>query len=387
MRPVGLFNRFDLAPADFATCGEHRIVYAKDQTGGRFFLIFEAALTNPNPGLGAEGCRPVAQFWDSLKGKTGADLAASLAKFYYDGLAPGVEPVVHFTNYGFPLGQVRGNLFVQPLWQLREWRISLAADGSPVFVPLTVKANPFPPLYKAVAGGEDPKITALRAQFQAELVGARVSELVTVDQGGLINPEQAGDLFFQLGAAFPNKFNAFESTSQDNRDNPQVISTLDLKNKITTRLNQIGVGSGCQLTQEHILNRAGALSCGGCHQFTVGQPVAVGVNWPASAGFVHITEAGGLSPALDQFFLPARQQNLARHLQPAPVPAVPALAPGSPGYPRVFQDIRQRAITFSQAENRLSATNSLAEIENQVQSARAAEQVIPGAFVPFRRPH
>ena len=28
MKPVGLFNRFDLTPKDFGNCGEHRIVYA-----------------------------------------------------------------------------------------------------------------------------------------------------------------------------------------------------------------------------------------------------------------------------------------------------------------------------------------------------------------------
>jgi len=399
MKPVGLFNRYDLAPADFKTCGEHRIVYAKNTSGplDRFFLIFEAALDNPRPDLGAEGCRPIAEFWESLKGKTGNDLTTALSKFYYDGLAPGIEPVVHFTNYGLPFGQVRGNLFKQQPWQLREWRISLAADGAPVFTPVTVKTNPFPPLYGGPVSGENSGIAALRPAFQTEFVSTRVPELVSVDQGGIVNPESAGDLFFQLGAAFPNKYNGFESQSQPpppgSNDNPQLLATA-LKARITQRLNQIGIGSACQLTSEHILNRAGALSCGGCHQFSVGKPVAPGVNWPAVAlqGFVHIKEDGTLSAALEQFFLPARQQNLARHLQAAPAapaPAQPSAAatPADSGMQTAVQTLRLNATTLSNAESRLSAINSLTELEKQVQSARATEQATPGAFVTFRRPH
>ena len=391
MHVVGLFNRYDLAPSDFSTCGEHRIVYAKKSAGptNRFLLIFEAALDNPKPDLGAEGCRPIAQFWDSLKTKTGNELATALSKFYYDGLSPGIKPVVHFSHYGLPFGQVRGNLFIQQPWQLREWRISLSGDGSPVFTAVTVKSNPFPPLYSGPTSGEDPKITALRLQFQTEFVGSRLPELVSVDQGGIIgNPEPAIDLFFQLGATFPNRFNGFESTSQGPPppggpdENPATIAPPDLKNKITQRLTQIGVGSACELTQEHILNRAGALSCGGCHHFTIGKPIANDVNWPPSNGFVHIDENGNLSQALEQFFLPARQRNLTRHLQAAPTPPAATSAAPAP-----VQAVRDIAASIPGAASRLSAVTSLTELEKQVQSLRAADQVTPGAFVPFRRTH
>jgi len=388
MKVVGLFNRYDLAPADFKTCGEHRIVYAKNSSNqlDRFLLIFEAALDNPRPDLGAEGCRPIAQFWDSLKTKTGSDLATSLSKFYYDGLAPGIEPVVHFTNYGMPFGQVRGNLFKQQPWQLREWRISLSADGAPAFVPVTVKTNPLHSLYAAPTIGENPGIAALRQQFQAEFVGSRIAELVAVDQGGIANPEPQADLLFQLGAAFPNRFNGFESTSQNNpphpNENPREIATQDLRNKITQRLSQTGIGSACQLTQEHILNRAGALSCAGCHQLNAGQPVAPGVNWPESLQFVHIDEAGKLSNALELFFLPARQQNLARHLQ-----ATPASPPSPANTLSAARGVRQKVLTLNSDQSRLTAINSLSEMERLVQAARSAEQATPGAFISIRRPH
>ena len=44
--PIGLFNRFDLAPSGGGHCGEYRIVYAKRSGNGRErnLLIFEAIL-------------------------------------------------------------------------------------------------------------------------------------------------------------------------------------------------------------------------------------------------------------------------------------------------------------------------------------------------------
>jgi hypothetical protein len=395
MQVVGLFNRYDLAPSDFKTCGEHRIVYAKNSSGplDRFFLIFEAALDNPRPELGAEGCRPIAEFWDGLKNKTGTALAQELSKFYYDGLAPGIEPVVHFTNYGLPFGQVRGNLFVQQPWQLREWRISLSADGAPVFAPITVKTNPFPPFYGAQGANEDPKITALRPTFQSEFVDLRVPELVTVDRGGIAaEPEAQLDFLFGLGASLPNQFNGFESTSQGSSHDPRTVASSDLKANITQRLNHLGLGSACQLTEEHILNRAGALSCGGCHQFSNNKAVAPNVPWPRSRNFVHIDEKGDLSDALEQFFLPARQQNLARHVQPVPGPAPAPLAaapptPAAKGVAPAVQTARKTAAAIPKADSRLSAINSITELEKQVQALRSRDQATPGAFVPYRRTH
>ena len=117
--PIGLFNRFDLAPADGANCGEYRIVYAKNTaSSGRNFIIFEAVLPNPRTDLKLEGCRPVAQFWANLSTNSSASSrSAALKSFYFTGLA-GFSPVIHMNNYGnnsTGAGQVRTNLFMQPL--------------------------------------------------------------------------------------------------------------------------------------------------------------------------------------------------------------------------------------------------------------------------------
>ena len=137
MLPVGLFNRLDFTPQDMSNCGEYRIVYAKKNpaAGGfnRFFLIFEAALPNPDPNSNVEGCRQVAKFWDGFRSAPDDKIATPLNDFYYKGgsLAGGslnFEPVVDYRHYGLPNGQVRSNAFVggvQP-WHLLQWRTELA---------------------------------------------------------------------------------------------------------------------------------------------------------------------------------------------------------------------------------------------------------------------
>jgi hypothetical protein len=67
MEPLAVFNRFDLAPANWSHCGEHRIVYGKRNPDvpsppNRFLLIFEAAVPNPDPAAGEAGCRPITEF-------------------------------------------------------------------------------------------------------------------------------------------------------------------------------------------------------------------------------------------------------------------------------------------------------------------------------------
>ena len=74
MKPLAVFNRFDLAPADFAHCGEYRIVYGKENPAfapNRFLLIFEASVPNPDPDEGEAGCRPITEFWAGLSGISG----------------------------------------------------------------------------------------------------------------------------------------------------------------------------------------------------------------------------------------------------------------------------------------------------------------------------
>ena len=319
MVPVALFNRFDAAPADGSHCGEHRIVYAKQGgTPGRFFVIFEAVLPNPSPGLGLEGCRPVAEFWgslsDSVQFPDAASRAAALEAFYYNGL-PGFSPVVTHSNYGVPLGQVRTNLFVNFVtWQLREFRTSFDNGGASTLIVDTVKDNPLAQYYDSdfdpsvtppFAGVTDP---VLFAQEQGDFQGAFVADHMP----NLMAPELSGDpltafgIVNGFGAGFPNRFNEFQSISQGLSDDPAQVASNDFRNDVSGGLGATGLSVG------EVLNRAGAVTCGGCHQFSNNRVIGtdgdgLDVRWPSSAGFVHVTEGMALSAALENFFLPARE--------------------------------------------------------------------------------
>ena len=57
------------------------------------------------------------------------------------------------------------------------------------------------------------------------------------------------------------------------------------------------------------MNRAGTMTCGGCHDFSAGKELGNGATWPGkSFSFVHIDENGQLSPLLKDFFIPRRVQ-------------------------------------------------------------------------------
>ena len=139
--PIGLFNRFDLAPSDGANCGEYRIVFGKRSAGApppgnnRNLIIFEAQLQNPNPGCGMDGCRPVAQFWANLSTIANPLVRqAELQRFYFTGL-PGFSPVFDWKNYSGPKGQIRSNQFMtavsgQP-WQLKEYKLRRDCSAGP----------------------------------------------------------------------------------------------------------------------------------------------------------------------------------------------------------------------------------------------------------------
>ena len=328
MRPVALFNRFDLTPQDFSYCGEHRIVYAKGDpvsSTNRFFLIFEAAY-NPvkelDLGKRQAACRSVAKFWDSLKTQTAPNIIRSLEQFYYRGLdadqdgRPEFRPVVHQDHFGIPFGQLRGNLFVTPpfLWQLREWRLTVMPDGRQSFTMATVKNNPIAELYGPKEPVDD--LGTLQDKFKsvfvdnAESYAGTYLEQLTVFDRGLIDGSRnrKDELSAVLAMSVDNGFNDFQSESSGTRDEPlDQAKQGDIQQRIAAKLAPL---AGCKITSTHVLNRAGAISCGGCHQFSNAKELAPGVVWPNSAGFAHVTEAGQLSKALKEEFLPARRRIL-----------------------------------------------------------------------------
>ena len=194
--PVALFNRLDAAPVDWSNCGEHRIIYSfkapiPNVSGlpSRLLLIFEARTDNASPQkTGFEGCRATANFWRNLTDENDSGKRAErLEQFYYTGIAGASGPVVQAKNYGGPLGQVRGNFFInapgtQPKWQLREWIVVNSGQPTPAsLVPVTVKDNPLAQFYLDGNGSGDdaPKDATLeaseRVEFQNQFLGTSIT--------------------------------------------------------------------------------------------------------------------------------------------------------------------------------------------------------------------
>ena len=301
-KPVALFNRFDLAPASGAHCGEYRVVYAMQTAAGapvsgRAFIIFEAALANPTPASGIEGCFPIAQFWQGLTNDTLANRVTKLEKFYFTGTAiAGVAPVVkaaHYglsTNAGLPTaGQIRTNFFVDfNEWHLREFKTKRtctdAADPATCTLSIahvTVKTNPANELFD----GTHTNAAAYRTELSSRL-GSLLSTNVNT-----------------IGLAVSDRFNEFESVEAGNNVVYSAHANPAMRTAIQTKLTTLGSA----LTVDNVLDRATTQTCAGCHLFSSGQSLGGGKTWPGSLGFVQIDEFSNLSPALLGTFLPRRK--------------------------------------------------------------------------------
>lgn len=318
---VGVHNRFDLAPANGAHCGEYRIVYGKrpGTSGfGRNFIIFEAVLPNPNPAAGIEGCRAIANFWRDLSDDTSvSSRAAKLRAFYFEGRnAPGGTvlspiPVVHIDNYGnraSETGQVRTNQFMTQPWMLREFKLQRASSSTPArFVPVTVKVNPFGGLFNP--GSSDSRAASFRSHFLTQVASLAVNNVNTFNYEvpDTFNTAQSDAQAFSGVDVYTSQFGTGASTFRS-----------DIQAKLTS--------IGSTLTPDNIVARAQALSCAGCHNLSAGANLGGGLTFPfphQAPSFVHSseqTETGPegdrfqISPALTGTFLPHRQGVLAAYL-------------------------------------------------------------------------
>ncbi len=307
-KPIALVNRMDLAPLDGANCGEHRVVFARSG-GSRNLIIFEAVLPNPDPGCGLEGCRKVARFWASLSRiDDPARRARALRHFYLRGFpSRGIEPVIRAAHFGPGAGQLRTNQFMSgsedQTWQLREFKLvqvcPIIGDCFPQFVPVTDKHNPSGELFGS--NSSDPRAIPFKRHYLTQ-----VRNLAKPD----INS------FF---AAAPDRFNAGQSNAQGiENDYPLHFgSSPRFERTLARQLRWLG----SPLTPDHLVRRSMALSCAGCHQLNNNPPandLGEGVVWPASLGFVHVSEfqtevINGseqfvISPALEDVFIPHRER-------------------------------------------------------------------------------
>ena len=392
-------------------------------------MIFEARVDNASPQkVGFEGCRAVANFWRNLSDVSDVvQRAARLDEFYYKGI-PGVSgPVVQAKNYGGPLGQVRGNLFVnstgaQPKWVLREWIvINSGAPTAASFTPVTVKENPLAELYSDTTGPETldvPLETTERTEFQKQFKNTFLTRLVEPDvvrqflavgQPGYVaelDPKSVSfdaakykiDVLNRIGARFENRFNEFQSVSQQTEDDPKTVADGNgpvFKVSVTGALNAFVIDAAQKPTTDDILNRAGAVTCGGCHQFSnaraVGSVKGQPIEWPASAGFVHVNENSTLSPALTSVFIPFRTERLREASCIAPSAVAPEVAASAPRslalgsaqqayWQQLVKDARDQKIDVARKAVTRAAVEAITVL-------RQEEIQKPGYFVSNRRPH
>jgi len=319
--PVALFNRFDLAPSDGSTCGEYRIVYAKNAGVGRAFVIFEGILPNPNPGCGIEACRPVVDFWEGLAAhdpntSTGQTaLADALETFYFEGL-PGFEPVVHPQHYGsetsqgVSVGQIRTDLAITAggagggeTWRLREFHLEKQCSRRDacklIHQPVTTKDSPFASLFST-------QNTDTRAHMFWDYFPGQINTLVN-DKPANISV-QIDDLFNAgqattqapgpLGSPPPPYEAAFMAALPHNAFTDDISDALAALSPPRTDIHVY-----------EVVRRAETQSCAGCHRGSNNLELGGSINpkWPSSLGFTHVDENRKLSPALWCTFLPARK--------------------------------------------------------------------------------
>lgn len=374
---IGLFNRFDLAPQDGQTCGEHRIVFAVPQTPAsnldRAFLIFEAALPNPQPELGIDGCYPVTRFWQSLSGMTVTARLDALEDFYFDGLVEPITgvfigPVVTAQNYGFAIrpgtidpidpspdpvpvpveteaARVAGALALADVGG-RAMTDHVGPDGAVLRYGGTgrfgqIRTNMFVNFaewnlreFKTLLDCSDP-VRRCILRFEHVPVAANPANELFLDSH--VNSPKFQDTFLQqidalAAATNPNQIGLNVELEHDEAESvsqrtdvffslPGHTSAL-FRTSIQRVLNDLG----SPLTQDNILDRATTQTCAGCHRLSAGRNLG-GFTWPSDAGFVHITETGFLSSALTTTFLPRRREILddfiARRCDPSSVDPVP----------------------------------------------------------------
>ena len=338
--PVAAVNRFDLTTVSGNSCGEYRLIYAKESgltdPDDRVFMILEATLPNPHPGC-LLGCRPIAEYWKSLEAeKDPAALGEKLRTFFLNGIddfGPPMDPMnlglgsSGGYNGGFT-GQVRLSQHVGDEWELRQFSAGFDMKGSLSFVPVLVGNNPFPAYFEPVQATDSALLAETKQLFMDDFVITSVDQLAASrvqDMSASVN------LFFLSGesALGGQAVNDYVARVQGNDE------LLDL---IQDHIDAAGLGADCPagdpLTADSIVRRAAVQSCAGCHApskfLGPDRELGCGMTFPESLGEVQIDEKGARSPALRDVFLPHRANVMTTFLQACDEEAIHQSFAGTP---------------------------------------------------------
>ena len=361
--PVALVNRFDLAPENFLTCGEYRIVYAKHSgrtdPQDRVLLIFEGSLHNSTPRTSLSTCRPAVELWQELPHLDVVSRQQRLVEFYFQGVGT-LAPVIHAEHFASALakcqysgacGQIRLGQGMQVPFQYRQFRTQLDVDSSAGgnrlhLMPTRNSLSPRPRLW-------DLRATDLaRSSFFSELswsaAGLSTPDLATQQLD--LSPEYDAGESAVAGSARPS----FAELLAQSPAAEVARVKQDLMQRIPTAL---ACPDDDPMNADALVQRVTAFTCAGCHApdqvLSAGRKLGCGQVWPASLGETHIDERGQLSPALTDVFLPHRAEVVSTFLQACDLRKVQAnlqLVPPTPaecfpaGTPITLADGSSKAI-------------------------------------------
>jgi hypothetical protein len=340
--PVAAVNRFDLTTISGGSCGEYRLIYAKESgltnPDDRVFMILEATLPNPSPGC-LLGCRPVAEYWQSLASeKDPAVLGQKLRTFFLEGLPEAkLGPPMQANNLGIGsqggynggfTGQVRLSQHMGDEWELRQFSAGFDMDGVLAFVPVLVGNNPFPAYFELPVETDTDEQAMIKESFTEDFVFTSVDRLAAArvqDMSANVS------LFFLSGesALGGDAINDYVSRAQGN---------YFLTDAIEDHIEEADLGADCPaddpLTADSIVRRAAVQSCAGCHApakfLGPERKLGCGMTFPESLGEVQIDEKGNRSPALKDVFLPHRAKVLSTYLQACNEEEIVASFAGTP---------------------------------------------------------
>lgn len=311
--PIGITNRFDMADAAGAHCGQYRLLFANGNLPATdaFHVIFEAALPNPRPHLGLAGCRPVAQFWADLSNVDALDQRRMLLeRFFFEGL-DGFAPAIDAAHFRIaPAGIRTLSINSDTGIGFRQFRVERRCNTSCREV---VRAD----VLENIPSGTlfDANDTSERAaRFRAAFL-ENVKTLATRDvnlyhmriPAEFLVPDPDPGTPDNVAFLFRFVFKRSQATAAGKQFHDEIAAEL-------ARL-------GSTLTPDEIVLRAETQSCVGCH-FS-GTAVGEDVQFPAARlDFQHVTEKelddgeGGagtrfaISPAMRDVFIPHRMKIL-----------------------------------------------------------------------------
>lgn len=311
--PIGLANRFDLAPVDGSNCGQYRIIFAKksESTFARLHIIFEAVLPNPTPSEGIAGCRAVAQFWADLSSVSSiSERRARLDAFFFTGISE-FDPVIDPDHYTAESGGgIRTMHSTNAPLSNRFYQFRLLKRGGELIAEPDVLENmPWGRFFDASYDTESNR------RFQDAFV-ANVRTLAIPDE----------NLFFMN---IPRDFLLAESNPGQSEldvvfEIPFIRGQLTPQGSaFTSRIAAELRKAGSHLSPIDVVRRANELSCTGCHFFrgNVDDPAELPGIEPyqqISESFTEPGEAGPrfrISRTMSEVFLPHRLDVLRNFLK------------------------------------------------------------------------